>query len=85
MGGALANMGERRVEYGVLVEKPEGNRPVRRLKRSWEDNIKMDLREVGWEGMDWIYLAQNRDRWRAFMNAVMNLRLGSIKCEKILE
>jgi hypothetical protein len=68
-------MGERRDAYGVLVEKPEGKRPVRRLRRRWEDNIKMDLREVGWEGLDWIDLALDRDSWRALVNAVMNVRV----------
>ena len=53
--------------------KPEGKRPLGILRRRWEDNIKMDLREVGWGGMDWISLAQDRDRWRALVNAVMNL------------
>jgi hypothetical protein len=70
-------MGERRGAYGVLVEKPEGKRPVRRLRRRWENNIKMDLQisKVLWEGMDWIKLAQDRERWRAFMNTVMNFRV----------
>jgi hypothetical protein len=57
----------------MLVGRPEGKRPLGRPKRKWEDNIKMDLQEVGW-GMDWIKLAQDRDRWRALVNAVMNLR-----------
>jgi hypothetical protein len=68
-------MGERRGAYRALVGKPEGRRPLGRPRRRWEDNIKMDLREVGWGGMDWINLAQDRDRWRAFVNAVMNLRV----------
>jgi hypothetical protein len=55
------------------VGKPEGTRLLGRHRRRWEDNIKMDLREVGWGGMDWIDLAQDRDRWRALVNAVMNL------------
>jgi hypothetical protein len=59
----------------VLVEKPEGKRPLGRPRLSWEDNIKMDLQEVGRGGMDWIELAQDRDRWRAFLTAVMNLRV----------
>jgi len=54
------------------VGKPEGKRPLGRTRRRWEDNIKMDLQEVGCEGMDWIELAQDRDRWRTFVNAVMN-------------
>jgi len=66
-------MGERRGVYRVLMGKPEGKRPVGRPRRGWEDNIKMDLQEVGCGSMDWIELAQNRDRWRAFLNAVMNL------------
>jgi hypothetical protein len=68
-------MGERRGAYRALVGKPEGRRPLGRPKRRWEDNIKMDLREVEWGGMDWINLAQDRDRWRALVNAVMNLRV----------
>jgi hypothetical protein len=57
------------------VEKPEGKRPLGRQRRRLVDNIKMDLREVGWDGRDWIDLAQDRDRWRAYVNAVMNLRV----------
>jgi hypothetical protein len=68
-------MGERRGAYRALVGKPEGRIPLGRPRRRWEDNIKMDLREVEWGGMDWINLAQDRDRWRAVVNAVMNLRV----------
>jgi hypothetical protein len=68
-------MGERRKAYRILVGKPEGKRPLERPRRRWVDNIKIDLREVGWDGMDWIDLAQDRDRWRTHVNAVMNLRV----------
>ena len=68
-------MGERRGVYRVLVGKPEGKRPLWRSRRRWEDNIKMDLQEVGCEGVDWIDLSQDRDRWRALVKAVMNLRV----------
>jgi len=67
-------MGDRRGVYRVLVGNPEGQRPFGRPRRRWEDNIKMDLQEVGCGGMDWIQLAEDRDRWRALVNAVMNLR-----------
>ena len=65
-------MGERR---GVLVGNPEGKRPLGRPRHRWEDNIKLDLQEVGCGGMDWIELAHDRDRWRALVNKVMNLRV----------
>jgi len=68
-------MGERRGEYRVLVGKREGKRPLGRPRRRWEDNIKMNLQEVGCGGMGWIELAQDRDRWRAIVNAIMNLRV----------
>jgi hypothetical protein len=67
-------MGEKRSAHRILVRRPEGTRPLGRPRRRWEDNIKMDLEEMGW-GMDWIELAQNRDRWRSVVNAVMNLRV----------
>jgi hypothetical protein len=66
-------MGESRGAYRVLAEKPEGRRPLGRPRRRWEDNIKMDLRELGWGVVDWINLAQDRDRWRALVYTVMNL------------
>jgi len=73
--GHVARMGERRGVYRVLVRKPEGKRPLGRPRRRWEDNIKMDLLEVGSGVMDWIELAQDRGRWRILVNAVMNLRV----------
>jgi hypothetical protein len=57
------------------VENPEGNRSLARVRRRWVDNIKMDFRDIGWDGMDWIELAQDRDQWRALVNTVMNLRV----------
>ena len=71
----VARMEERITVYRVLVGKPEGKRPLWRPRRRWEDNIKMDLQEMGCGGIDWIELAQDRDRWRALVNAVMNLRV----------
>jgi hypothetical protein len=73
--GHVAGTGERRGAYRALVGKPEGRRPLGRPRRRWEDNIKMDLREVGWGSMDWMNLAEDRDRWRALVNTVMNLRV----------
>jgi hypothetical protein len=66
---------EERNAYRILVGKPEGKRPLGRPRLRWEDNIRMDLREIGWGGMDWIDLAQDRDQWRALVNTVMNLRV----------
>jgi hypothetical protein len=68
-------MGETRNAYRILVGKPEGRTPLGRPRRRWVDNIKIDLRGIGWNGVDWIDVAQNRDRWRAFVNTVMNLRV----------
>jgi hypothetical protein len=70
--GHAACIGEGRGVYKVLVEKPEGNRPLGRPRRRWVHNIKMDLQEVGCGDMDWIELAQDRDRWRSVVNALMN-------------
>jgi hypothetical protein len=67
--------GEGRGVYWVLVGKPEEKRPLGRPRRSWEDNIKMDLQEMGCRGMDWIELTQDGERWQALVNAVMNLRI----------
>ena len=74
----MARTEEGRGVHKVLVGKPDGKRPLGRPRRGWEDNIKMDLQEVGCGDMDWIDLAQDRDRWRALVSTVMNL-LGSIK------
>jgi hypothetical protein len=71
----VARMWEKRGVYRVLVEKPEGRRPLARPWLRWNDNIKIDLQEVGCEGMDWIDVAEVRDRWRALVNAVMNFRV----------
>ena len=71
----VVRMGERRDVYRVLVGKPEGKSPLGRPRRRWEENINTDLKEVGFVGMDWIEMAQERDRWRALVNAVMNLRV----------
>jgi hypothetical protein len=68
-------MGEKRDAYRILVGRPVGRRPLGRPRLRWENNIKMDLREVGWVGMNWIELAQDRNRWRALVNAAMNLRV----------
>jgi hypothetical protein len=68
-------MGEKRNAYTLLVRKPEGKRPLVRPRRRWVDNIKIDLREIGWNGIDWIDLVQDRDQWRALVNTVMNLRV----------
>jgi hypothetical protein len=75
MGRTCGTYGERRGVYRALVGKPEGRRLLERPRRRWEDNIKMDLREVGWGRMDWINLAQDRDRWWALVNTVTNLRV----------
>jgi hypothetical protein len=74
--GHVARMGEGRNVYRILLRKSEGKGPLERPRRRWEDGIKMDLREVGWVGgVEWIPPAQDRDRWRAVVNAVMNLRV----------
>jgi hypothetical protein len=73
--GNVVRMWERRGEYRVLVGKPEGKRPLGRPRHRWVDNIKMDLQEVGCGGMDWIDLAQDRERWKALVNAVINIQV----------
>jgi hypothetical protein len=75
MGGACSTYGEGRVVYRVLVGNPEGKRPLGRPRRRWDDNIRMDLQEVGCGCEAWIGLAQDRERWRALVNAVRNLRV----------
>jgi hypothetical protein len=75
MGMACSTNGGTRNEYRILVGKPEGKRPLGRLRCRWVDDIKMDLREIGWDGRDWIELAQTRDQWRALVNTVMNFRV----------
>jgi hypothetical protein len=73
MGGACSTIGDKRNAYRILVGKP---RPLGRPRRRWVDNIKMDLREIGWDGVAWIDMAQNRDKWRALVNTVFNLRVS---------
>jgi hypothetical protein len=73
--GHVARRGEKRNAYRRLVGIPEGNGPLGRPRRRWVDNIKMDLRDIEWNGMAWIDLAQNRNQWRAPVNTVMNLRV----------
>jgi len=75
MGGACSTYGESSGIYRVLVGKPDGKRPLVRPRRRWEDNIKMDLQELVCGNMDWIDLTQDKDRWRAVVNAVMSLRV----------
>jgi hypothetical protein len=68
-------MGVKRNAYRILVGKQEGKRPLGRPRRRWVNNIKMDIRETGWDGMDWINLSQDRNQWRALVNTVMNFRV----------
>jgi hypothetical protein len=75
MGRACSTNGENRNAYRILVVMPEGKRRLGRPRHRWVDNIKMDIREIGWDDMDRIDLAQNRDQWRALVNTVMNLRV----------
>jgi hypothetical protein len=75
-------MGAKRNAYRISVGKPEGKRPLGRTRRRWVDNIKIDLREIGWDGMDWFYLAQDRDQWRALVNIVIESS-ASLKCRGV--
>jgi hypothetical protein len=75
MGRACSTNGEKRNAYRILVGNPEEKGPLGRPGHRWVDNIKIDLREIGWGGMDWIDLAQDRDQWRALVNTVMKLRV----------
>jgi hypothetical protein len=73
--GHAARMGEKRIAYKLLVGKPEGKRPLGRPRRRWADVIKLNLRQIGWGGMDWIDVAQDRGQCRTFVNTVMNFRV----------
>jgi hypothetical protein len=75
MGWSCSTNEEKRNAYRLLLGKPEGKRPLGRPRRRWVDNIRMDLGEVEWGDMDWIDLAQDRNRWRALVNSVLNLRV----------
>jgi hypothetical protein len=74
MGGACSTNVEKRNAYRLLVGKPDGKRPLGRPRRRWVDNVKMDLGEVGWGDVDWIGLAQDKNRWRALVNSVLNIQ-----------
>jgi hypothetical protein len=75
MGGPCSTNGEKKNAYRLLVGKPEGKRPVGRPRRRWVHKIRLDFVEVGWGDVDWIGLAQDRNRWRAVVNSVLNLRV----------
>jgi hypothetical protein len=74
--GHAARMGDKRNAYRILVGKPEENRSLRKSRSRWVDNIKVDLRAIGWDDMDWIDMAQDRDQCRALVNTVLNLRVS---------
>jgi hypothetical protein len=75
MAGACSTNGEKRNEYRLLVRKPERKRPLGRATRRWVDSIEVDLLEIVWSGVDWFGLAQDKGKWRALVNAIMNLRV----------
>jgi hypothetical protein len=75
IGRAYSTNGEKRIAYRVLVRKPDGNRPLGGPRCRWVDNTKIDLREIEWDGMEWIDLAKDRDQWRALVNTVINIRV----------
>jgi hypothetical protein len=75
MGGACSTNGKKRNAYRILAGTPEGKKPLGTPRRRWVDNIKMDLRKIGWDGVDWMDMAQDRDKWRALVNTVLNLRV----------
>jgi hypothetical protein len=75
LAGHRAQMGATRNAYRIFVRKPEGNRPLGRPRRRWVDNIKIDLGEIGWEGMDWMDLAEVRGQWRALVNTMKKVRV----------
>jgi hypothetical protein len=77
MGEICSTNGEKRNAYRILLGKPEGKTPLGKPRCSWVHNIKTDLREIGWDGVDWIDTAQDRDKWRALVNTVLNLRVKS--------
>jgi hypothetical protein len=72
--GHVASLGEVRNAYSIFVGKSEGKRPLGKPRRRWEDNIRMYYREIGWEGVDWIHMAQVRDQWRALVNTAMRIQ-----------
>jgi hypothetical protein len=78
MGGPCSTNGEKRNDYRLLVGKPEGKRSLGKPRHKWVNNIRMDLGEVGWADVDWIGLAKDRNRWRALVNSVLNLRFPRI-------
>jgi hypothetical protein len=79
LAGHVARMGEGRSLYIVFVGRPEGKSPLERPRRKWEDGIKMGLREIGWRNVEWIHLAQERNRWRDVVNAMMNPRVLALR------